>query len=385
MKKIGLITFYNNYNYGSSLQAYVLTELLKDEDYLPIILQLEKNGLEHIIRKAFRIIEFLVKGIIHKDIIKQFFVFKNMKNEVPENLKKYFEEFNVQYFKIERFSYSKLKKIGRDENYFAFICGSDQIWGFSNPYLPPINYLRFAPKYKRITYAPSFGVSEIPKYRKKNLTRYLNGFTQISIREQSGAKIIKDLTGKDAFFALDPTLLVNKEFWVNKAEPQNLKKKYILCYFLNEPSEKALEYINDVKTSMEIDVLYLPYQYNKLKDIGEYLEVTPFGFVDLINNASVMLTDSFHGVAFAINLNIPFFVFDRQYGHSYNQSARVSSILNITQLEDRWIDETKAYNKIMLGMDFNNANSILEIERKKSMNYLLNSLNKVRENNNELL
>ncbi|HEY8424158.1 MAG TPA: polysaccharide pyruvyl transferase family protein [Clostridia bacterium] len=376
MKKIAIRTLYKN-NYGSSLQAYALISLIKKQGFIPIIIEEKSNGLEKCVRKGFRGINFILTGLFHKDVFEQYKKIKTANKTLPQKTLKLFNDFYVSNFKIENMTYSQLKKIAKSDEYYAFVCGSDQIWGVSGPYISPINFLQFAPKYKRITYAPSFGVSNIPKYRQKTIKRYLKDFNNISIREYEGARIIKELTGKDAFVALDPTLLMEKNFWLKVAEKNNINKPYILCYFLNEPSSKAIEYVKMVKNELQFDVLFLPYSYSQLQDLGEQIEVSPFGFLDLINHAAFMLTDSFHGMAFAINFNVPFFIFERQYGHNFNQSSRIFSLLKITKLQDRWIDENRVFNKDMLNMDFSEANYLLQIERQKSYDYLMNSIKSI--------
>lgn len=377
MRKIGIRTVYNINNYGSSLQAYALSSIIQEQGFFPVIIEESRQGLEKIIRKGFRGIKFILTGLFHKDAFEQYIKIKNSINRVSEKTKKLFQEFNQKHFYVESFPYSKLKKIATSDDYCAFICGSDQVWGVAGPYIPPINFLKFAPQNKRIAYAPSFGVSNIPHYKIRTIKKFLNGFDKISIREQEGARIIKQLTGKQAVVALDPTLLVDKNFWNQVAEKNDINKPYILCYFLNAPSPKVIEYIRLIKEELNIDILFLPYPHPKLQEIGRQVEVSPFGFLDLVNRASFMLTDSFHGVAFAINLNVPFLVFERQYGHDFNQSSRIFSILNITKLQNRWIDKDTVFNKKMLELDFRQANNLLETERQKSYDFLIEAIKAV--------
>ena len=77
--------------------------------------------------------------------------------------------------------------------YDYFITGSDQVW---NPYFncTEDEFLTFAPKQKRISYAASIGVSEIPDDKKDQFKKWLNGMNYISVREQAGADIVYELT-----------------------------------------------------------------------------------------------------------------------------------------------------------------------------------------------
>ena len=118
-------------------------------------------------------------------------------------------------------------------NYRGVVLGSDQVW---NPQNLEMNYytLNFVPDdMPKITYAPSFGVSKIPKNQVNRTKNYLNRIKHISVREIAGAKIIKEITGRDVPVVCDPTALLSKEQW-NKIKSNKVysKEKYIFCYFL---------------------------------------------------------------------------------------------------------------------------------------------------------
>ena len=97
--------------------------------------------------------------------------------------------------------------------YDAYICGSDQIWNPTYKSTGSAYFLQFAPEYKRIAFAPSFGLSRIPDALHTLYKKWLNGIPYLSVREEQGAKIIKELTGRDALVVPDPTLCLTRKQW----------------------------------------------------------------------------------------------------------------------------------------------------------------------------
>lgn len=122
-----------------------------------------------------------------------------------------FENFEKIYLKTNIVSSSDLKVIGKSNTYYKFLWGSDQIWDSYALYVDPIYYLRFTTKNKRITNAPSFGKSDVLQYNQRIIKNYLNGFNDISVREDTGAKIVKNLIGKEEKVVLDTTLMLDKK------------------------------------------------------------------------------------------------------------------------------------------------------------------------------
>lgn len=56
----------------------------------------------------------------------------------------------------------------------------------------------------------------------------------LAVREEDGAKIIKNLAGREADVLVDPTVLLTKERWLDiaKATSNKPSKSYLLTYFL---------------------------------------------------------------------------------------------------------------------------------------------------------
>ena len=244
MKKIGLITFNDYLNYGNRLQNYALQEVVKylgfEVETIKIILEANVNNdirsrLTRIRNLSFE--EFSSKllnkiwRIAHKKRINYNIALRK------ELFKKFTDNFIIEsnYIITNNNIPDEL-----NDAYDFFITGSDQVWNPNYNYGSSVYFLTFASKHKRIAYAPSFGVSHIaPEYTNK-YKMWLSEMYRLSVREEDGAKIIKELTGMDVPVLIDPTLLLTKEKWLSIAKEAKNKPKqnYLLTYFLGVMTKK---------------------------------------------------------------------------------------------------------------------------------------------------
>jgi len=390
MKKIIITTVYTGFNYGSSLQAYASKQFLSSLGYEAVILWHCDGfikGRDIRFKKLFII--FLRTFWRPNLFIKTFSTYKNsLQKEISEDAKKAFLAFTDSRLQVEKYSWSGLKAYARNETVVACVCGSDQIWNATNIYIDPIFYLNFAPKQKRIAYAPSFGKSEIPKYNKEIIKKYVSEFDYLSVREEQGAHIIKDLTERTVPVLIDPTLLLDKNDWIKtRGDLQACERgKYILLYFLDKPSSLAIQYIKRLIEVYNCSTIAIPYQHSEFTKFDCCYNncAGPLEFIDLVSNASFVCTDSFHGTAFSINLNIPFLTFKRDYGTATDQSSRILSLINKLGLKERFISETESTEEINpeCEVSFENSNRLLTCERQRAKEYLLNSIRSIESKTN---
>jgi hypothetical protein len=280
-----------------------------------------------------------------------------------------FKEFSQNYIKARHFSaFNEINEISEEFDYV--VTGSDQVW---NPHfikkMEQYYFLQFVEKEKRIAYAPSFGVSEISDDKKEKYREWLNGIPHLSVREKEGAKIIKEFTGKDVPVLVDPTLLLKKEEWIeiSKEHENKPKSKYLISYFWGTISKERKELVKKIAKKYNLKIVHIA----NLSDKKTYT-ANPCEFIDYINSASLVLTDSYHGTIFSVLMETPFFVFERIGGLS--MYSRISTLLDMTKLKNRE-EKDISLNKNLLEMDFSHVQSILNEERKKSFDYLKNALN----------
>ena len=204
-----------------------------------------------------------------------------------------------------------------------------------------------------------------------NYKKWLRDINYPSCREIDGARIIKDLTGHDAEVLIDPTMMLNREQWRQIYEKVIIPERpYMLLYFLGDIPDERRKIIDQILKLYQLQAV------DVLKDkASPYFSLQPDGLLQMIENATIICTDSFHVSAFSINFNVPFYVFDRRQKESFgnNMISRIDNLLNLCGLSQRLNPKntTEALN-----CDFSKANSIIEFERNKEREFLLKCLKK---------
>ena len=283
---------------------------------------------------------------------------------------KSFREYSQKYMQETDFVISR-DKMPADlgEQFDYFVVGSDQIWNPNIRYGSPVDFLKFAPKEKRIALAPSFGVSNIPEKFAVHYTEWLSEMAYLSVREQAGADIIKNLTGKIAPVLVDPTLMLTKEQWLSVSEIAKKKpsEKYLLTYFIGAVSGKRNKLLVDLANKNNLKLV----QMASLDDIDRY-NASPGEFIDYIKDAEIVCTDSFHAIIFSMQLEKPFIVFDRE-GKSAPMSSRIDTLLSKFEFTSRKYSNMQNQSNIFK-IDYTHLPAILKIERNKVMEYLKDAL-----------
>lgn len=261
-------------------------------------------------------------------------------------------------------------------DYDVYVVGSDQVWNPSASSSIEPYFLTFAPKEaKKISYASSFGVSNIPASLYEKYKKLLSNIDSLSVREQTGVCLVKALTGRDATCVLDPTLLLNKEQWGNimLAYP-HMPSRYILVYQLL-PSDMLPSLAKKISEEMNCPVYYLAkraYAVNAPKGMRVIKDAGPAEFLWLIKNASCVVTNSFHGTAFSVNFCTPFYtVLNSKRG----SNARITSLLNSVNLMGRIVYEGDKLPFFSF-YDANYVQKHIEMLRKDSTSYLEKALKK---------
>ncbi|MGO5013583.1 polysaccharide pyruvyl transferase family protein [Niallia sp. Sow4_A1] len=375
MKKIAILTINDYDNYGNRLQNYASQEVLKSLGFSveTVIHKTNRNNKMSSLDKIKNI-----RGLSPSEIslkfntkLKKYLYNRRAKAMKPERLNA-FKEFTNSYIQ-ETDYFITAASIPNDlgNNYDYFITGSDQVWNptFSDRRFSTIDFLTFAPSEKRISYAASFGVSDIPKEFIQEYTRLISEMNKISVREQAGAEIVSKLTKKDATVLVDPTMMLTKEKWLSiskKSKTRPINKNYLLTYFLGVQSKKNKQLIREIAENNNLEIINLA----DVKDKETFI-AGPSEFVDFINSASVFCTNSFHGVVFSILLETPFIVFPRE-GTVLSMNSRIDTLLSTFKLESRTIRNIT--NEEIFKIDYTHTKSILENERKRAIDFLKESL-----------
>lgn len=370
--KIGIATIVDYKNYGNRLQNYALQEALKTMEFdVETIVNHPYKPDENksvIIRYMERMKELGLKGNIDR-------VSEKVKGDPKEKLlnekKRKFKEFSTSYINETGFTVDPKNVPATLKNQFDFfVTGSDQVWNPTYRKGSSFDFLTFAPSDKRVSYAPSFGVSTIPDNYKEEYKTWLSEFSSLSVREDAGAQLIDSLTGRKAPVLVDPTLLLTKEEWLKFAKPSESKpkKEYLLTYYLGKLSQDKQKLINEVAQENNLQIVNLA-DYND----PAFYTITPDEFVDMINNATVFFTDSFHGAVFSILLEKPFVVFERE-SKVPSMNSRIDTLLTKFDLLDRKFELINKDN--LFDINYSHVPPILKKERNKSLDYLTQAFHK---------
>ena len=373
--RILLTTVFSAFNYGSSLQALAGKQIIRKTGYECDLVKLKSLVKGRDVRLG-KLITILCRSLFLKknNALKTYGTSYN--KAFVEGTENKFFAFTDNYLKPIEVSWGGLKSMAKDA--VACFSGSDQIWNSSTLYVDPLYYLRFAPKYKRVALSPSFGRDFIAEYNKDKMKEWISDYPYLSVREDSGVKLIEELTGREALHLLDPTLIINADEWRNILSIEDKTKDYVLAYFLDKPSALAKKSLKALKEKLNCKIVAIPYNFESMNYCDETVAAGPKEFVELVANAKVVCTDSFHGTVFALNMHTPFFAFEREYGSANKQSERVLSILRKVDMLDRYqpqnvVDEIENLN-------FNYSEEVLSSERKKAYDYVNNAINSIKKN-----
>lgn len=389
MKKIAVVSCYFQNNYGSMLQAYATQEVLDKLGYDNETIDI--SGFNKIIEKR-KMLYFakasltsdillskigMAKNVIRKKIIKDDYCRKSAQR------RKKFSEFSKKNFRLSC-KYNSFDELTRAcaENYSAVLVGSDQLWLPGN-IAADYYTLNFVPDtVNTIAYSTSFGQSELPKDSARKARVFLKKIKHIGVREESGKKLVKELTGRDVPVVCDPTLLFTGEDWMKlQQEKPIFDEPYILCYFLgkNPPHRNFAKRLKE-ETGLKIVALVHLDEYVKSdNDYADYMpyDIDPADFLNLVRNASYVCTDSFHCTVFSMLYKRNFFAF-RRFSRKTKSStnSRLDTLFHLAGIEGRILEGTEnIHDCLALKINYDKVDSNLKKIRESSYEYLQNAIN----------
>ncbi len=364
-KKIGILTFHNSFNYGALLQAYATQKFLSENGYDASFIDYS-NNYEN---KGNKMLSIRKNLSFKRNII------QNIKNVVFGGYyytNKCFSRFIKQLYKTE-----KMNSNSNFDSFYAIISGSDQIWN-PNIYggiLDTMYLLDFDYRGKKISYASSMGSYLIDDSIKGKYKEALEKYYAISVREEHAANELKKIGIKNIQIVCDPTMLLSRKYWLSVANEFNTNvksKKYILVYLMSK-YENYQDKIKAIKDYYKLDVVFVTFSRIKRNFVDEYaLGYSPFEFLSLINNAELVLTNSFHGTVFSLLFNKNFFNLENS-----GNSKRTETLLKTVGLDNRIIkpsDNVIEKIKDIKDVDYFDVNLKIEDYSTKSKLWLLNAL-----------
>ena len=365
--KVQVITRHTPINYGSLLQAIATQKIFEasgcecqiidyfrtDEEYGEIertILKNKKNWNSSLIKRAFYL-GLRVPASIHAG------------NKFRAMQQKYLH-LTPRYSSNE-----ELREKIDDADYY--VTGSDQVWGkiacgqYDSSY-----FLDFVKDdSKKMSFASSMGHATSTPEEEKLFVESIRKYKHVAVREDSAKEYFRGL-GIPAEQVLDPTLMVDSSEW-RQMEGQKPNGKYVLIYQIHN-DKKLGKYAKEyavkkglplIRVSQNFHQIYLEGKFRYVPDVSDFLT--------LIDNADTLVTDSFHGTAFAINLNTNFV----EILPNTNTGSRNQSILRLLGLTDRIVSDMNDFSIVDRTIDYAPVNEILAAEREKSFEVLKGFLN----------
>lgn len=352
-EKIGTINFHRAINYGAVLQAYALNESIKKLGGNPVTLDYKNPHIE----KLYDPNNINYKNF--KGFISSLLTYNRKKKK-----KQAFERFREKY--LTSYNANNLETL-ETANFKCFITGSDQVWNYNMTQFDKAYFLDFVTdSSKKNSYAASFGFECIPDEYLEEYKKLLENFNNISVREEQGAVIINDLLGRQVESVLDPTMLLSLDDWSNISQIHKNQEDYILIYTL-ATSQTLFDFAANLAHKTNCKIIYISDALRKRIKATYAIGVSPEEFLGLFKDAKYIITNSFHGTAFSINFNKPFFV--EMLPPPAIVNSRLENILDIFDLRSRKIINGNSDN-IFKDIDYTAVNEKLEIERQKSLDFL---------------
>jgi len=378
--KTGTLTWHFLNNYGSVLQAYALQKIINglSGDNNQIINYYDKTHTSLLISLVSI---FRKQGFFKTSVSCLKFISRLLHNDNSEIIDtQYFNSFRTQYLTISPDKYGSIKDLRNSLlNYDTYIVGSDNVWivdqktgiprGLSNPHY----FFDFVPcTKKRISYAASMGDPFVESYGINNFISLFHTIDYISVRERETAEFLSSLIHREVAWVVDPTLLLTADDWDVVTQESGLYLRsdtYILVYVIyalndNSPIFKYARYLGQL---LHKKIIYLGYHMNDGKSTNTYVYVPDFLYY--IKNASLIITNSFHGTVFSIIYRKSFVAFPPREG-----ACRITDLLESIHLSERYVSSFESAKQLNIRVDYLNSETDIENRRIYSLNWLSNVL-----------
>lgn len=360
--KVAVITRHAITNYGSLLQAFATQRVIENLGYECEIIDYIREDESYAQHERTLLAR---KPTWNSSPIKKA-IYLMLRQ--PESIAagRRFEKAQIKYLKRTK-RYCSAGQLKADPPIAdIYMTGSDQVWGptedgsYDDSYC--LSFTKVADK--RISYAASFGHANMTQDLKKYFGKWLSRYEHITVREDSAVKLVEEL-GLKTKQVIDPTLLLEATDWSTLMKPVK-SKKYVLVYQLHNDVRLG-KYAQAVAKDLGLPLMRISSSFHQTFREGKFVWCPEVGeFLSYIKNAECMITDSFHGTAFAINFNTPFV----EVLPNNNTRTRNISILKMTGLSDRILTDDNNIALAREEIDFLKVNQIIDEKRKDSLRVL---------------
>lgn len=367
-KVVGILTFHRATNYGALLQAYALQQVIKELGHEVLIVDYRCGQVGKIFL-SLRVSSFTrkLKRLAYNCYLLPQYPFLQKRRNI-------YTGFSDKYMNLSQKDFNLA-----DERWSCFVMGSDQVWnirltnGFDKYFYGDFHVANGT---RKIGYAVSASENLDQSMSNPQCQSALYNFDAIGCREAELLAIIKDKVSCPTALVLDPTLLGGKGVFNNLVTHKyKAVNPYILVYQMNTSKDtEIISLAHKIADNNGWDIMEIPSKlsYKKMLFKNEWHQwITPVEFVDLFRKAQFVITTSFHGVAFSLIYNKPFFLY------SINKAidARASYLLKSVNLLDRKIQKCEDVNvDDLFSINWEKTNEQLLKLRLESLNFLKNAL-----------
>lgn len=341
-RKIGIITFHRAHNYGAFLQAYALQNYLQENGFDVEIIDYHCSAIEE---------EYFFWP--SKEILNDYKVVNKLIIYIWSML--LYRKRKKRYFSFEQDIKANmlLSEVVDNNNsivfakYDAIIFGSDQIWNIDiTKGIDPVYWGNIAYNGKKISYAASIGDNySLIEGQKEIVKSLLNGFDRIGVREYSTKLLLKKMK-LEAIIDIDPTLLLNRDIWAKQIKQININGSYVLLYRMKF-TDKAAQIAKRIAKEYNLKLIEIASSV-KSNNFFATSHLKPMEFLTYLYNASFIVTNSFHGTAFAMNFHKSFYsVYDSKSG----KSKRIEDMLKSVDLAERYITSVNEISGIEIDFE----------------------------------
>lgn len=349
--KFGIIThYYKSKNLGGLLQAYAVVKILERMGIKSEQICYD-NSIQNHYSKIVKLSRIVFSSNNNKKkILKRIIKAKNrpkITNDLQSKLKlqdDLFREFET-YIPHSETVYNINTIHKANVEYDGFVTGSDQVW---HPALLAHDayFLSFVDRGKNaIPLSVSMGVATLSSYESKLFSSQIKKLSNISVREESLKNIISNLSKTPCSVILDPTLMLSQNDWLNISNKSILpNEQYVFSYFLGNCAWQR-ETVQKYAEKRGVKIIDIPFIMRSIRESDSHFvseshwDIGPREFIAMINNAMCVFTDSFHAVAFSVNFQKNFYVFDRDgFSGKESMNSRVIDFLDKINLSERRIE-----------------------------------------------
>lgn len=304
MKKALLVTIFRVPNYGSVLQTYATQRVIESLGYGCCVLNYDHNKAEWA----------KVHGVKSESIKNKICMWLGLKASHRKSNK--LTAFINKHLHLTK-KYFFFRDIQNNEgcNYDVYVADSDQIWNTKYTNCDPVFLLEFADDSKRkISVASSFACSQLDARYVDEFKSQLSRFNKISVREELGINVLKKIGIYESYQVLDPTLLLDSEQWNSLKYSNDIQEKYILLYmwcYAFEPRPYIYKVLKEYQQKLKCKIIVLEGYSDCSDEAKSYLNMVDAtdssisDFLSYFSKATLVVTSSFHGTAFAVNYGVP--------------------------------------------------------------------------------